>query len=216
MTTATTASIASRSASQPATNTASQIFLSVLNNQTLFIDDHNFTIEMVKGTRHVNSVFYKIEKYLSILPIFLVIFGTIGNLVACYVLTRKKLRSQSTMIYFASLTIIDTMSLYQWNFNLFFKYQLNAQDQNLENQSMFLCVYISYMAHFCMQTSAWILAIISIDRYHIVTSSRWKQKYSRNTKFTLCVVGTLVGVIGAINFPVALTNGAWSEVNIDF
>ncbi len=65
------------------------------------------------------------ERYLSILPIFLVAFGTVGNLVACYVLTRKKLRSQSTMIYFAALTLIDTLSLYQWNFNLFFKVKLS-------------------------------------------------------------------------------------------
>jgi len=67
--------------------------------------------------RNISSqfeVYYQIEKYLSILPIFLVISGTLGNLIACYVLTRKKLRVQSTMVYFASLTIIDTISLYQW------------------------------------------------------------------------------------------------------
>lgn len=60
------------------------------------------------------NFFYQIEVYLSLLPIFLVVLGTIGNLVALYVLTRKKLRTQSTMIYFASLTIVDTLSLYQW------------------------------------------------------------------------------------------------------
>ena len=58
--------------------------------------------------------YHNIEKKLSILPIFLMIAGTLGNLIALYVLTRKKLRHQSTMLYFASLTIMDTLSLYQW------------------------------------------------------------------------------------------------------
>ena len=58
--------------------------------------------------------YLNIEKTLSIVPVILMIAGTLGNMLALYVLTRKKLRSQSTMLYFASLTIIDTISLYQW------------------------------------------------------------------------------------------------------
>ncbi len=63
---------------------------------------------------NMQSVFYKIELYLSFFPIILLAFGTFGNLLAFYILTRKKLRTQSTMIYFASLTLLDTISLYQW------------------------------------------------------------------------------------------------------
>jgi hypothetical protein len=58
--------------------------------------------------------YHNIEKGLSIVPFILMIAGTLGNMLALYVLTRKKLRSQSTMLYFASLTVIDTISLYQW------------------------------------------------------------------------------------------------------
>jgi hypothetical protein len=57
--------------------------------------------------------YYNIEKKLSIIPILLMIAGTLGNMIAFYVLTRKKLRRQSTMLFFASLTIMDTLSLYQ-------------------------------------------------------------------------------------------------------
>ena len=76
-------------------------------------------MKAINGNLTINNAnslnfFYRIEVYLSILPIFLVVLGTIGNLVALYVLTRKRLRTQSTMIYFASLTIVDTLSLYQW------------------------------------------------------------------------------------------------------
>lgn len=60
------------------------------------------------------AFYYNIERKLSILPIILMIAGTLGNMIAFYVLTRKKLRTQSTMLYFASLTVMDTLSLYQW------------------------------------------------------------------------------------------------------
>ena len=62
----------------------------------------------------LRKFYYNIEKKLSIVPVILMLAGTLGNMLAFYVLTRKKLRTQSTMLYFASLTIIDTISLYQW------------------------------------------------------------------------------------------------------
>jgi hypothetical protein len=62
----------------------------------------------------VRQLYLVIEKNIAILPIILTITGTIGNLLALYVLTRQRLRVYSTMLYFASLTIVDTISLYQW------------------------------------------------------------------------------------------------------
>ncbi|CAF0936564.1 unnamed protein product [Brachionus calyciflorus] len=58
-----------------------------------------------------------------------------------------------------------------------------------------------------MQTSAWILTIISIDRYLIVTNSNWKQKFSRNIKFSIIVILSLIIVIAMINLPVVFFNG---------
>jgi hypothetical protein len=72
----------------------------IRSEQSLFEEDKRF--------------YHNIEKALSIVPFILMIAGTLGNMLALYVLTRKKLRSQSTMLYFASLTVIDTISLYQW------------------------------------------------------------------------------------------------------
>ncbi len=154
-----------------------------------------------------SNKFFTIEKNLSILPAFLMIFGTLGNSIAFYVLTRKKLRTQSTMLYFACLTVLDTVSLYQWNFNFFYKYHINALYENLENQSIFLCRYISFMANFSIQSSAWILAIITIDRYLIVTNATWKQKYSKNIKFNLTIILSVISFFALINLPVTLLNG---------
>jgi len=75
----------------------------------------NDSLSLMNKEKYSSSnKFFAIEKTLSILPAFLMIFGTLGNSIAFYVLTRKRLRTQSTMLYFASLTLMDTVSLYQW------------------------------------------------------------------------------------------------------
>lgn len=62
----------------------------------------------------VRGFYFNLESKLAILPILLMIAGTFGNSLAFYVLTRKRLRNQSTMLYFATLTLMDTLALYQW------------------------------------------------------------------------------------------------------
>lgn len=103
------------------------------------------------------------------------------------------------------LLILNVYSLR--NFNFFYRYQLSSQNQNLEDMSLFLCRYISFMAYFSMEASAWILAIITVDRYLILVNNRWKQKYSKNIKFNLSVIMLVVGIAFMVNMPVAMFNG---------
>jgi hypothetical protein len=72
------------------------------------------------------------------------------------------------------------------------------------------------MAHFSMQTSAWILTWISIDRYLIVTNSIWKQKFSKNIKFNLGIIIFVILTIGLLNVPAALLNGEYTTVFLKF
>ncbi|CAF1279442.1 unnamed protein product, partial [Didymodactylos carnosus] len=51
----------------------------------------------------------------GILPIILVVFGTISNLLSAIALATKESRKSSTNIYLIFLCIVDTLSLYQWN-----------------------------------------------------------------------------------------------------
>jgi hypothetical protein len=63
------------------------------------------------------------------------------------------------------------------------------------------------MAYFSMEASAWILAIITIDRYLILVNNKWKQKYSTNIKFNLFIIFLVLFVIFLINLPVGILNG---------
>lgn len=63
------------------------------------------------------------------------------------------------------------------------------------------------MANFSIQSSAWILAIITIDRYLIVTNTKWKQKFSKNIKFNLTVIISVITFFVFINLPPTFLNG---------
>jgi hypothetical protein len=157
--------------------------------------------------------YHEIEKAISILPIILVITGTIGNSLAFYVLTSKRLRNYSTMNYFATLTIVDTVSLYQWNFNFFYRYNLNQNNLNLEETSLFLCRYVSFMAYFSLLTSAWILTLICVDRYLILTNTFWKVN-SKKANFSLLIVASIIIVCALINIPLIFFNGEVTKTKI--
>jgi hypothetical protein len=63
------------------------------------------------------------------------------------------------------------------------------------------------MAYFSMEASAWILAVITIDRYLILVNNTWKQKYSKNIRFNLLIILSIILIIICINLPVAFLNG---------
>lgn len=79
---------------------------------------------------------------------------------------RKPMRKHPCMRYLAMLSITDLLVLYQWNLNTFFKYHLSRPPLHfdLEEISLFLCRWLSYMAFSCLQQSAWLLALVSFDR----------------------------------------------------
>ena len=84
---------------------------------------------------------------------------------------------------------------------------MNSNNNNLEESSLFMCRFVSFMAYFSLQTSAWILSLISIDRYFILTSSTWKRKFSKNIKLTLIVIISLILFGALLNLPVTFLNG---------
>ncbi|CAF1098493.1 unnamed protein product [Rotaria sordida] len=49
----------------------------------------------------------------GIVPIFLIVIGTVGNLISIFVLLNKENPGTSTNIYLIFLCLVDTISLYQ-------------------------------------------------------------------------------------------------------
>lgn len=111
----------------------------------------------------------------GIIPIILIVIGTIGNILCInYLLQRKQRRSRSTYIYLIFLFIADTLSLYQWNLN--YVVMEFGNGKQLSDESLFLCRSIAFLSFYTLHLSAIFLTFVSIDRTLIL----WSRYYRFN------------------------------------
>jgi hypothetical protein len=128
----------------------------------------------------------------GIIPIILIVVGTFGNLLCVIILLKKENRKTSTNIYLIFLCIVDTFSLYQWNLN-YIVFQFTGGNQQIANQSLFLCKSIEFLSFYTLHTSAMFLTMVSIDRACLLWSTWYKQKIARaRVALVFCIIILLV------------------------
>jgi hypothetical protein len=105
--------------------------------------------------------------YVSRLPIVLIVFGTCTNLIAFFVLRfTTKFQKMPSMIYLSFISISDTAALYVWNFDHFTLLNFNFEIERL-NETM--CRIFVFNQFASLQISAFLLTIMTIDRYFTVS-----------------------------------------------
>jgi len=108
----------------------------------------------------------------GIIPIGLIIIGTIGNLLCVnYLLQRKTRQTRSAYIYLIFLCLSDTLSLYQWNFD--YIVMIIGNRKSLTVKSLFLCRSIAFLSFYTLHLSVIFLTFVSIDR----TLAIWSRTY---------------------------------------
>ena len=106
----------------------------------------------------------RVIRCLSIYSLILVIVGTLGNLLTIIILCRRNLRRYVTMRYLIAVSVCDTISLYGWNLNNFYKFTISSNYNNLEEISLIHCRIMSYLTFVGLQLSSWCLAAVSIGK----------------------------------------------------
>lgn len=160
------------------------------------------------------SDYYTIEKFLSYYALFLIVIGTICNLLSFYIMNRKKMRKITSMRYLSALAISDLILLYQWNLNNFYKYNLSQPPfyLDLEKISLLTCRTISFFGFSTLQISAWILSFFTIDRLISAYPSLWKIKLFLKSKLkcknkTTILITSIFIIIFFLNSHILLYNG---------
>lgn len=117
-----------------------------------------------------------------IVPPFLLIFGTCGNVLSIIILTRKSLRKFSTSIYLLFLAGSDTTNLVvsliadaATAFRLF----------NLYNQNDVTCKVTEWVLYTSGLLSVWLLVMITIERL-IAIRFPFKVRRKMTQKFAVC------------------------------
>lgn len=154
------------------------------------------------------SIFFPIEKVLSFYTIVLIIIGTICNLTSFFIMLKKNIRKYSCMRYLCILCLTDTIVLYQWNLNTFFKYNLSVPPgyKDLEEISLFWCRWISYLAFSSLQLSSWLLSMVSLDRLMIVYLPMWKSFINKKNRVNILIFFIVVTIF-SLNMHLLFLNG---------
>jgi hypothetical protein len=149
---------------------------------------------MASWTRHPDPQPYEtIELVISgIIPICLMVIGTLGNLLCVVILLKKGNRKTSTNIYLIFLCIMDTLSLYQWNLT-YTVYTFTGGALQITNQSLFLCKCSEFLCFYTLHTSAMFLTLVSVDRACLLWSRWYKRKIARGrVALIFCIIILLV------------------------
>ncbi|CAF1393367.1 unnamed protein product [Rotaria sordida] len=97
-----------------------------------------------------------------IIPMFLIVIGTFGNLISIIVLFNKENRRTSTSIYLIFLCLMDTISLYQWNLSRATYTFTNGK--SIWDESLVMCKLSQFFAFYTLHTSAIFLTFVELDR----------------------------------------------------
>jgi hypothetical protein len=131
----------------------------------------------------INTRYLFVIKSLSIYALVLIIVGTVGNLLTIIVLLRRNLRRLVTIRYLIVVSICDTISLYGWNLNNFYKFNISLETDNLEELSIIHCRVISFMTFVSLQLSSWCLTAVSLGKKYKKKSLFYLNLYPEGRKY---------------------------------
>lgn len=156
-----------------------------------------------------SQIFKQIVIIFAYVPVGIIAFGIIGNTI-CFFIFRfnKELSILSSFVILSFVAITDTLSLFVWNLNHFLVLVPGASQ--VEYVSLFLCKIMVFNQYWSLECSAWLLCLISIERYFTLLSvpgSFFSKIPFATKRFGIfSSVGVLV-VFAFINLHIVVKNG---------
>ena len=156
--------------------------------------------------KFINSLYFTFGLY----SLVLVLVGTPLNIFCFYIFKRIiPNRSNSTIIVFSYLAIIEVLVPFTWNLNyvireLWFKQQKHQHIKNLEQYSLVICKLISYGAYCILQCAAWLKSLATLTRCVSVHHDWSIRKYVSRPNVIHPLTLIIICVIGLINFPILI------------
>lgn len=105
---------------------------------------------------------YTIEVLIRYIPPVILILGTFGNVLSFIVLTRRPMRSVSTYLYLAVLSVMDTVVLLVGLLNQWIGFLTGVFLMDLTN---WLCKLMPVVLCTASDYSVWLIVAVTIERY---------------------------------------------------
>jgi hypothetical protein len=135
--------------------------------------------------------------------ITITILGTIGNCISCFICLRPSLRKINTFKIFASIAIVDTFGLYEWNI---YQIALYLYGIDLYYVSIWACKLLNYFQYVTFETSAWLLVSAVLDRLLSVKFPIWARKHFSSRRCSIFIISLFFFFL-IFNIPFAIKNG---------
>ncbi|KAK2158227.1 hypothetical protein LSH36_174g03050 [Paralvinella palmiformis] len=120
-----------------------------VNNSDSIYDDDDVPISL---TAHNIWVYCGIS---------IIIAGTIGNIMALLVMTRKNMRAKTTALYLMVLAVVDTAVLYT---GLLRYWIIEVSGVDVRELSVASCKIHIFLVYFLVHFEAWILVCVTVER----------------------------------------------------
>ncbi|CAF3685009.1 unnamed protein product [Rotaria sp. Silwood1] len=114
----------------------------------------------------------------GIIPIGLIVIGTLGNILCIGILLSEAHQQTSTNVYLIFLCLMDTISLYQWNLSRALQVFTNNK-QTMWGSSLIMCKLSQFFPYYTLHTSAIFLTFVELDRACLLRSIWFKNKIAR-------------------------------------
>lgn len=135
-------------------------------------------------------------------PFFLMIFGSIFNLLTFIVLCRasfKDTKKQPTIHYMRAIAVFDIFMLYGWNFQ---HYLSSVYGFTLERYSISSCKFFLFLPYFTAQTTGWLRVFVCLDRF--LSLNYLHKTWFSHSKNVLIVIACVIGVLAIINLHLSI------------
>lgn len=135
----------------------------------------------------------RIWKYVSPL---LIILGTVGNILAITVLSRRRSRNNSTAIFLCALGVSDIILL---NTELLREWMLAVFDFDIRTSGNAVCKIHIFFVYLSCHCSSWFLVAVTCERFLGVWFPH-KVKHKCTPKTSFIVIAVIVGILVLLNF----------------
>lgn len=149
---------------------------------------------------------------LSFIPLLWIAMGLVFNTI-CFVIFRftPEFRKMSSMVFLSFVVIIDTFSLFNWNFK---KFTIPRYGWEIEYLSIFTCKVFAFFQYYLLQASAFLLCFVSIDRFITIrtTPGSFFSKLPFGTvKSAYAWAGGIMTCLFIFNFHILILNGYYPD-----
>lgn len=125
-------------------------------------------------------------------PLCLTCVTTVLNSLILIILCQKVFRQRPTIAFMRVIACVDTLMLYGWNLDHFFRLRYGFEVDRL---SVISCKLSTYSNHVLSQSSAWLRVWMCVDRFFALRQIRQRRAVHPQRRVIVLIVLTFVTIV---------------------